>query len=212
MVSMVEIQGQNQCKLKKNAKPHLTFEKSVSNPKTFEKIFCGLMRLKWNFTIDIELTKSIIPTVKHDDGSFIVWSCFAASYSGHLIVIRGTMNSAFLQKILLKNGGATTAFQSRLWLGYFCGLFLSLLLQDSCKEEGNKNISGMQTHCPLSPMLDVGFCNEGWQIWSLSWGGTSRVRVDWIFVLTQDFLVWQKKSNNWRNLEADQYFSQCRIF
>ncbi len=34
----------------------------------------------------------------------MVWSCFAASGPGQLVIIDGTMNSALYQKILKKNG------------------------------------------------------------------------------------------------------------
>ncbi|KAK3518334.1 hypothetical protein QTP86_018638 [Hemibagrus guttatus] len=47
--------------------------------------------------------KNIIPTVKYGGGSVMVWGCFAASGSGRLAVINGTMNSAVYQKILKEN-------------------------------------------------------------------------------------------------------------
>uniref|UniRef100_A0AAY4B9U9 Transposase n=1 Tax=Denticeps clupeoides TaxID=299321 RepID=A0AAY4B9U9_9TELE len=47
--------------------------------------------------------KNIIPTVKYGGGSVMVWGCFAASGSGSLAVIDGTMNSTVYQKILKVN-------------------------------------------------------------------------------------------------------------
>ncbi len=47
--------------------------------------------------------KYIIPTVKHVDGSVMVWGCFAASGPGRLAITDGTMNFALYQKILKEN-------------------------------------------------------------------------------------------------------------
>jgi len=47
--------------------------------------------------------KNIIPTVKHGEGSVLVWGCFAALGPGRLAIIDGTMNSALYQKILKEN-------------------------------------------------------------------------------------------------------------
>ncbi len=47
--------------------------------------------------------KNIIPTVKHGDGSVMVWGCFAASGPGRLAIIDGIMNSALYHKILKEN-------------------------------------------------------------------------------------------------------------
>uniref|UniRef100_A0A8C6VYB8 Transposase Tc1-like domain-containing protein n=1 Tax=Nothobranchius furzeri TaxID=105023 RepID=A0A8C6VYB8_NOTFU len=47
--------------------------------------------------------KNIIPTVKYGGGSVMVWGCFAASGTGRLAVINGTMNSTVYQNILKEN-------------------------------------------------------------------------------------------------------------
>lgn len=46
------------------------------------------------------IEKKIIVTVKYSGGNVIVWGCSAASGSGWLAVIDGTMNSAFYSQIL----------------------------------------------------------------------------------------------------------------
>lgn len=45
----------------------------------------------------------IIPTVKHIDGSAMVWGCFAFARPGQLVIIDRTMSFPLYQKILEEN-------------------------------------------------------------------------------------------------------------
>ncbi len=62
-----------------------------------------MSRYIWHKTNTAFHKKSVIPTVKHGGGSVMVWGCFAASGTGRLAIIDGTMNSALYQKILKEN-------------------------------------------------------------------------------------------------------------
>ncbi len=101
---------------KKNTKTRLTFAKKyIDYPQDF------WANILWTNETIVELfgrcvscyiwhktntefhKKNIIPTVKHGGGSVMVWGCFAASGTGRLAIIDGTMNSALYQKILKEN-------------------------------------------------------------------------------------------------------------
>ncbi|XP_075444851.1 uncharacterized protein LOC142488342 isoform X3 [Ascaphus truei] len=62
-------------------------------------------RSAWRKPNTVFEQKNLIPTVKHGDGSVMVWGCFAASGPGRLAIIDTTMNSALYQKILEENVG-----------------------------------------------------------------------------------------------------------
>ena len=47
--------------------------------------------------------RNLLPTVKHGEGSIMVWGCLAVSGTGKLAHIEGTMNSNDYQKILREN-------------------------------------------------------------------------------------------------------------
>ncbi len=67
---------------KKNTKARLTFaNKYLDYPQDFGQIFCGLMkRYIWHKTNTAFHEKNIIPTVKHVDGTVMVWGCFSFSF------------------------------------------------------------------------------------------------------------------------------------
>ena len=54
--------------------------------------------------------KNLLPAVKHGGGSIMVWECFAASGTGKLAHIEGTMNSNDYQKILRENVPPTVRY------------------------------------------------------------------------------------------------------
>uniref|UniRef100_A0A8C6VVE8 Transposase Tc1-like domain-containing protein n=1 Tax=Nothobranchius furzeri TaxID=105023 RepID=A0A8C6VVE8_NOTFU len=62
-----------------------------------------MSRSIWRRSTTVFQTKNIIPTVKYGGGSVMVWGCFAASGTGRLAVINGTMNSTVYPNILKEN-------------------------------------------------------------------------------------------------------------
>uniref|UniRef100_A0A8C6P1G5 Transposase Tc1-like domain-containing protein n=1 Tax=Nothobranchius furzeri TaxID=105023 RepID=A0A8C6P1G5_NOTFU len=101
---------------KKNIKARLNFAKKHLNDcqdfwentlwtdETKVELFGRQMsRNIWRRSNTAFQTKNIIPTVKHGGGSVMVWGCFAASGTGRLAVINGTMNSTVYQNILKEN-------------------------------------------------------------------------------------------------------------
>lgn len=74
-------------------------------PKTFGRLFYGLMRQKLQFLEDVRvitseckwnsaLQKNIRPIVKYDASSMMVWGCFASLGPGPLALTKRIMNSA----------------------------------------------------------------------------------------------------------------------
>ena len=47
--------------------------------------------------------KNTLPTVKHGEGSIMLWGCFASTCTGKLKCVKGTMNSLLYQEILEEN-------------------------------------------------------------------------------------------------------------
>ena len=75
--------------------------------------------------------KNLLPTIKHGEGSIIVWGCFAASGTGKHAHIEGTVNSNDYQKILRENVPSSVCY---LRLG--CGWILQ---QDDNPKHINKS-------------------------------------------------------------------------
>ncbi len=107
---------QRQLLNKKNTKVRLTFAKKyLGYPQGFwanilwtdetkvELFWRCVSYYIWHKTNTGFQKKNIIPTGKHGGGSVMVWGCFAASGTGQLAIIDGTMNSALYQKILKEN-------------------------------------------------------------------------------------------------------------
>uniref|UniRef100_A0A8C6KDX3 Transposase Tc1-like domain-containing protein n=1 Tax=Nothobranchius furzeri TaxID=105023 RepID=A0A8C6KDX3_NOTFU len=91
------------------AKKHLNdcqdfWENTLWTDETKVELFGRQMsRYIWRRSNTAFQTKNIIPTVKYGGGSVMVWGCFAASGTGRLAVINGTMNSTVYQNILKEN-------------------------------------------------------------------------------------------------------------
>uniref|UniRef100_A0A8C6Q7I4 Transposase n=1 Tax=Nothobranchius furzeri TaxID=105023 RepID=A0A8C6Q7I4_NOTFU len=101
---------------KKNIRACLNFDKKHLNDRqdfwentlwtdeTKVKLFGRqIYRYIWRRSNTTFQTKNIKPTVKYGGGSVMVWGCFAASGTGRLAVINGTMNSTVYQNILKEN-------------------------------------------------------------------------------------------------------------
>ncbi len=118
--SMGEFQGKSHCWPKRTQRlvshlpkiswlsPRLLDEYSVDWwDKSWEvgtKLFGRrVSRYIWHKTNTAFHKKNIIPTVKYGGGSVMIWGCFAASGSGRLAIIDGTMHFALYQKILKEN-------------------------------------------------------------------------------------------------------------
>uniref|UniRef100_A0A8C6K5C0 Transposase Tc1-like domain-containing protein n=1 Tax=Nothobranchius furzeri TaxID=105023 RepID=A0A8C6K5C0_NOTFU len=91
------------------AKKHLNdcqdfWENTLWTDETKVELFGRQMsRYIWRRSNTAFQTKNIIPTVKYGGGSVMVWGCLAASGTGRLAVINGTMNSTVYQNILKEN-------------------------------------------------------------------------------------------------------------
>lgn len=82
---MAELRGESYSSLKRKfqlATYHLYKPESI-----WKNVLCMVE------TIIIFFPAYLIPFVKHEGGSIVVWSCFAASEPGQLAFVNGTMNS-----------------------------------------------------------------------------------------------------------------------
>ena len=57
----------------------------------------------WRSTMEEYDPKCTVPTVKHNDGSVMVWACFSRSSVGNLCFIEGNMDRFLYREILRKN-------------------------------------------------------------------------------------------------------------
>ena len=102
--------------LKANHKKDWSFPKCIlTSHKAFGRMSFGQMRQNWSFLAkshqlyvhrrknEAYKEKNTVPTVKHGGGSVGFWGCFAASGTGCLESVQGTMKSQDYQGILERN-------------------------------------------------------------------------------------------------------------